>query len=139
MCMNYLGYLFAALVTLIFCTCLPVKSLYLGAPDHQDMVRFPHRKIEAGSDCFTFHTKDKQIGDQLKINDWTKDIPFFVSLEELMSSHAVRSFLLIQNDTILYQYAGQNTSPDDLHPSYSIAKSVTATLIGIAIDEDFSR
>lgn len=103
------------------------------------MTRFSYRTIAASDDCFNFYRSKVDIGQHIKINDWTKDIPFFVGLEEMANAHNVRSLLVIKNDTILYEYAGQNTSSDDLHPSYSIAKSFTATLVGIAIDEGYIK
>jgi len=137
--MKYLFQILTLFTCFVLGSCLPPKSLFLGAPDHHDMSRFPHRTIVASEECFSFYRSTENFGQHLKINDWTTDIPFFVSLEEMMTTHKVRSFLVIKNDTILYEYAGQNTDPDDLHPSYSIAKSFMATLIGIAIDEGYIK
>lgn len=127
------------LFLLVISGCLPIKSLFLGSPDERDQARFPYQTLKSSEDCFSFHTVKKDYGKLLKINDWTTDIPFFVSIEEMIKSHKVRSFIIIRNDTLLYQYAGQNTQSKDLHPSYSIAKSFTATLIGIAIDEGYIK
>ena len=129
---------FAFFVLLLLLSgCLPVKSLFLGGPDHKDMQRFPSKTIETGEDCFSFPISTRNIEHSLKVNDWTKDIPFFVTLPELLGVHKVRSFVVIQQDSILYEYYGRGTSKTDLHASYSMAKSFTATLIGIAIDGGF--
>ncbi len=122
-------------VLLSMTACLPPSSLLLGRPDKKDLERFDHRVIEAGDDCFTFHSSTGTIGQRVKVNDWTSDLPFFVGLDELVESHAVRSFLVIRKDTILYEYYGEETKADDLHSSYSIAKSFTSALIGVAIEE----
>ena len=134
-------YLYAIIMGLMACLvlngCLPVNALFLGNPDPKDMTRFEARKIKPGEQCFEFPIASGNWAASLQINDWTKDIPFSVNLTELASSHKVRSLLVIQNDSIRFAYYGQGTSKNDLHPSYSIAKSFTATLIGIAIDEEF--
>ena len=117
-------------------SCFPVKSLFLGAPDKGDVNRFESRTINAGETCFQYHnTTDSSTACRLKVNDWTSDIPFFVPLDQLFNTHKTRSFLLLRNDTILYEYYGLNTDSSSLHSSYSIAKCYTSTLIGIAIDE----
>jgi len=114
---------------------LPLKLLYLGNPDGKDLQRFPYRVIHPGKHSFHFSRSSKDFGDILKVNNWTTDIPFFVTLAELMPTHEVRSFVVIQRDTILYEYYEEGLSSEDIHASFSIAKSFTATLIGMAIDE----
>lgn len=116
--------------------CIPVKSIFLGWPDAKDLTRSNYHEINSGGDCFEFHRPpDGQEEITLKVNDWATDIPFFITVEELVKAHKVRSLVIIKNDTILNEFYGQNTTKDDFHPSYSVAKSVMSTLIGIAIDE----
>ena len=114
---------------------MPVRSIFLAMPDRRDLKRFAKRTIQADSTCFSFYKLADGTKSSLKVNDWTTDNPFFVPIETLLQKHSVRSFLLIQNDTILQSYFGENTAANTLHSSYSIAKCFTASLIGIAIDE----
>ncbi len=114
---------------------MPVRSLYLLEPDRKDMERFPYKTVRAGEECFEFYEGNKTLAKHIKVNDWTSDLPVFVDLETLMKSHSVRSFLLIKSDSILFEYTNWQNETDDLHSSYSIAKSFMSTLIGIAIDE----
>ena len=123
------------IIILSFSSCIPLRSIFYGKPDKKDLDRFPYTSIKAGTDCFEFHETDGKLGGQLKVNDWSSDIPFFVNLDEILGGHAVRSFLVIRKDSILYRYIGEASNVNDLHPSYSIAKSFTSTLIGIAIDD----
>lgn len=125
------------LILLFFMSCIPPKSLFLGQPDHKDIERLPHRTIQASEDCFTFPPSKNPIARQIKVNDWSSDIPFFIGLNEFIENHKTKSLLIIQNDSILYEYYGMNANPQTLHPSYSIAKSFTSALIGIAIEEGF--
>jgi len=131
---------------LIFCffiltlnSCIPVISIFRGKPDDKDINRFKGAVIHSGNECFEFKRNTELAKTKIKINDWTKDIPFFVPLDTLVQTHSVRSMLIIQNDTIKYEYYGEKINEHNLHSSYSIAKSFTATLIGIAIEEGFIK
>ena len=127
----------ATVILLTLNGCIPPKALFLGHPDHKDLGRFPSRDIMASNDCFEFKNNHNFDISTLKVNDWATDIPFFKSVDQLVNEHPVRSFLIIQNDEILYEYYGEGAKKDDLHPSYSIAKSFTSALLGIAIDEGY--
>jgi CubicO group peptidase (beta-lactamase class C family) len=124
------------LLMLVLAGCFPVKSVFLGKPNSRDMTRFDHSTILPSENCFEFHESDSLLN-HLRVNDWTFDIPFSVSIDELLSHHKVRSFAIIQNDTIKYRYDGDSYYSESLHPSYSIAKSFTSALIGIAIEEGY--
>lgn len=137
--MNLKYVLFIA-VSLCVNACFPVQSMFLAAPDRVDIKRFARHYIKADSGvCFSFEQSQKDYSQTLKINDWTKDIPFFVPLSVFSKTHKIRSFMVIQRDTILYEYYGQGLNSTDLHSSYSVAKCFTSALIGIAIDEQLIR
>jgi hypothetical protein len=127
------------ILPLLLVSCIPIRSLFLGHPDEKDLNRFKGTIIHSGDACFEFSKNAKSIGSEIKINDWTRDIPFFMSLDAFAPTHAIRSFIIIQNDTLKYEYYGDKSSKTDLHSSYSIAKSFTSTLIGIAIEEGFIK
>jgi CubicO group peptidase (beta-lactamase class C family) len=133
--MNIYYVYLSLLSSFLLSSCFPLKSIFLGNPDSKDLYRFKHSKINAGEECFEFYKLNRSIGSEVKINDWSSDIPFFKSLDNFSPSHNIRSILIIQNDTVKYTYHNQHILLSDLHPSYSIAKSFTSTLIGIAIDE----
>ncbi|MGB1318319.1 MAG: serine hydrolase domain-containing protein, partial [Flavobacteriales bacterium] len=124
-------------VCLAFCLngCIPFKSVFLGAPDKNDIKRFKSSEILAGNDCFEFQSDNSGIAERIKVNEWSSGSPYFVTLDELGANHATRSLLIIKNDTLLYSYYGEGTEAQDLNASYSVAKSFTSALIGIAIDE----
>lgn len=117
--------------------CLPVNSLIYGWPDAKDLKRFPTREIKAGDECFQFHQLPTGKAVEIKVNDWTTDIPIFKTLEKLAQDRKVRSLIVIRNDTILKEYYGQGTGKEDISPSYSMAKSFSSALTGIAIEEGF--
>lgn len=130
--------LFCLLLTMLN-SCIPVRSVFLGNPDEKDMTRFKGAVIHSGNDCFEFKKGVISPKDGFKINDWTRDIPFFMPLDSFAPTHKIRSLLIIQNDTIKYEYYGKKFNERNLHSSYSIAKSFTSALIGIAIEEGFIK
>jgi len=119
--------------------CIPAISLVRGKPDEKDIKRFQGTVIHAGVDCFEFKKRTDPKRKIFKVNDWTQDIPFFVPLDKLLQTHKVKSMLIIQNDSLKYEFYSKKSSENDLHSSYSIAKSFTSALIGIAIDEGFIK
>jgi len=124
-------FVFVFLVLLGLVSCTPIKSILLGRPDAKDMGRFTNSKINSDT-CFLF---EKDNRDDIKITDWSSDQPVFKPLLELCHEHSVRSFIVIQNDTIKFEYYRDELDENSLHPSYSISKSMISCLVGIAIDE----
>lgn len=112
-----------------------MRGVFLGFPDEKDIHRFPSNTIEVGEECFQFHEDVYGIVQNMKVTDWSSGSPYFVTLDQLNASRPVRSMLIIRNDTLLYDFYGQETDSDDLNASYSVAKSFTSALIGIAISE----
>jgi|WetSurMetagenome_2_1015567.scaffolds.fasta_scaffold20089_5 CubicO group peptidase (beta-lactamase class C family) len=49
------------------------------------------------------------------------------------------AFLIIRNDSIVYQHYGNGYSGSSIIPSFSVAKSVVSALLGIAIHEGYIR
>ena len=131
---------------LIICTlpvllqgCFPLRGIFLGYPDNKDINRFKSTVVSAGNKCFEFKKSVPIQGGSIKISDWTKDIPFFMPLDSFAPTHKIRSLLIIQNDTVKYEYYNEKLNAHNLHPSYSIAKSFTSALTGIAIEEGFIK
>lgn len=123
------------LTPILLFSCLPPRALFLGKPDDKDITRFNNAIIHAGGECFEFKKESSPSNRNIKIDDWTNDIPFFLSLDAFVPSHNIRSLLIIQNDTVKYEFNNENSDKNTLHSSYSIAKSFVSALIGIAIDE----
>ena len=128
-----------SLFSILIVSCVPISSLFLFHPDKKDIKRFPYKKINPSGNCSTFKRSLDNYGKEIMINDCSNGRPNFISIEDFTPTHNVRSFLIIQNDTIKYEYYGQGTDKNTLHPSYSLAKSFISALVGIAIDEGFIK
>ena len=121
----------------LFSGCALMRGVFLGFPDNKDIHRFPSNTIEADEECFQFIEDANGVASNMKVTDWSSGSPYFVTLDQLNESRPVRSMLIIRNDTLLYDFYGQKTTSTDLNPSYSVAKSFTSALIGIAISEGY--
>lgn len=57
----------------------------------------------------------------------------------LESKPHIRSVAIVRNDRLIFEHYGNGVGRDDLHDIASVTKSVTASLIGIALDKQHLR
>jgi CubicO group peptidase (beta-lactamase class C family) len=113
------------------------RSVRYWTPDINEYKAFPQAKIEAGDDRFHFYEKEKAT-------DWGAS-PVNVggseklTVDEFLSKTRTTAFLIIRNDTILFEkyYRGYDRSM--ISTFFSATKSVTSLLVGIAVDEGLIR
>lgn len=115
--------------------CFPVKSFFLTAPGPKDSKRFAHQTAQPGLNIFHFHQTATDYGKLIKVDDWTSDKPVFRNVVDIVADHNVSAFLIVHNDTLLVEHYHPRRSPESRHTSYSLAKSFTSALLGIAIQE----
>lgn len=61
------------------------------------------------------------------------------SLNEALNNSQTYAFLVIRNDSILYERYFGDVNDSTMLPSFSMAKSVTGTLLGIALHEGYIK
>ncbi len=102
--------------------------------------KFPTREIAAGLSVFEFRKDPEQAGKydhlflQIEYRNADKEPvrkPFPLFLEDT----GTRAFIVIVDDTIIYESYAEGFSRESTIASYSMSKSVTSALIGIAVDE----
>ncbi len=59
------------------------------------------------------------------------------SLQDSIELMETSAFLIIQNDSLLYEYYQENLSGTELSNSFSMAKSIVSLLIGCAIEDGY--
>lgn len=104
-------------------------------PDTKDSERFKYHTAEPAQEVFEFTRSEKNYGDELKINDWTTDLPVYKSILDKAKDGPTLGMTIIRNDSVLFEYYREDIQPDDLLTSYSVAKSFVSAMIGIAISE----
>lgn len=126
--------IFFTLVSIILlnsCTVLN-RSIKYWTPDITDYEIFPYYKFEKSKKPFQFH----QAPDSLFNNILTKSNDSVIqNFKTFISKSSTKSFLIIRNDTILYEYYQNDFKRNDITTIFSISKSITSLLIGIALDE----
>jgi CubicO group peptidase (beta-lactamase class C family) len=120
----------------------PTTALFLArdiAWDGTDVLQvkqFPERSISNSAPVFNLR---RNLSPQLlttityKLNGETKQ----TSLEDFLKSSQTTSFIIIKNDEVIYEGYFNGYTRDSVVTSFSIAKSFTSALIGIAIDEGY--
>jgi len=96
-----------------------------------DSGRFPFRTIRAGSDPVTF---GHVAGSPLEgfIVDPTGE-----ALESFLERTDTTAFIVLHGDDLLYEAYFNGSNREAIQTSFSVAKSFTATLVGIALEEGF--
>ncbi len=130
-------YIFFLLSLLVFSSCDVYKSLrFGGVPNQNDYKHFPQRNIVNEAPKFYFKQPDRDYNLGNTIGLTNRDFNSTnVTLDSFVNIHKTISFLIIRNDTILYERYRNKYSDTSLVSSFSMVKPIVSTLIGIAIDE----
>jgi CubicO group peptidase (beta-lactamase class C family) len=100
--------------------------------DIRDYKKFPSIPLNASASPFTFKTA--LPGTEVNLpsdNQKGKKMPF----EHLLHSNGTVAFIIIRHDTVIYEWTRPNYDSASIVPSFSMAKSIVSTMIGIAIGE----
>jgi CubicO group peptidase (beta-lactamase class C family) len=131
-------YFFVPLLFIASCK-IPVRSVYKLHPGNKDYHQFENKTIKKGENSFSFIETDTATRPTFYINDETTGVDLFNTLDQSLEGHNNTAFIVIQNDSIIYERYTEGYDTLSFHPSYSVAKSFTSALLGIAIDEEFIK
>jgi CubicO group peptidase (beta-lactamase class C family) len=112
------------------------RDMAWGESDVFDYQKFPARPVHNAPPAFRFKRRQSPALFQTieyKAGGKTKRGAF----ADFLRSTNTTSFIVIKNDQILYERYLNGYKRDSIVTSFSIAKSVTSALVGIAIDEGF--
>lgn len=100
-------------------------------PDVYDLNKFPSEKVENGDNKLIIPKRRNELINKI-IFDFkgTK-----CNLNELINSTRTNAFIILHNDTIIYENYTNGNTEATLFKAYSATKTVLSALIGIAIDE----
>ncbi len=123
------------LVLLGLHSCIILKAIVYNVPKVKNAERFPKRWINNSSTVFHFFEPalGNDIGYQIKVDERAID-PKSIDLNDFVKHHKTLSFLIIRNDSILFEKYSGKIMDSSLLTSFSLAKAFVSTLIGIAID-----
>lgn len=128
--------LLLVLITIIN-ACHVGRFFYWNFADADDYKKFAAAPVATDSVNFEFQKATKpfvpQIPSLWQQEDSTDDFTGF-----LRKNHTL-AFLIIRNDTILYEQYFDGTNSSSIMPSFSVSKSFVSALVGIAIGDGFIK
>lgn len=124
--------LLAGILTLAGCT--PGRMLIYGFSDLKDYKKFPSREISAPAEAFEFARNDDYV---VKHDVRVTHNARRNQIDSLLAETPTVAFLIIRNDTILYENYLKKYDENSIIPSFSMAKSFTSALTGIAVEEGY--
>ena len=128
---------FFIIFSMFLSSCASLRPLKYGAiPTQKSYKHFPKRIVLNEGPVFNFiqPSKDYELGK--KIGLLTSDFNSTnIELDSFVKLHKTISFLIIRNDTLLYENYQRDFTHNSEVSSFSVAKPIVSTLIGIAIDE----
>lgn len=125
-----LNLLYICILCLLTSSCHIGRFFYYNYADVNDYKKFPQVPINRNTKAYTFMDYGKRVVlPPMTVEN--KTVPF----DTYLSDNKTLAFLIIRNDSILYQYYDEDYDTSSIFPSFSMAKSVVSALVGIAIDE----
>lgn len=112
------------------------SDTYLGrwflwrSSDIEDHKRFPSYSFLRSEKPYLFPGNHHEQLDSLKFGNNKKE-----DLTHILQSSGTTAFLIIKNDTLIYERYFNGYDRSSVNTSFSVAKSITGLLIGAAIDE----
>lgn len=112
------------------------RFFYYNFAGINDYKKFPQVPINAGNTEFHFKSAVNNSVPQL-----LRSFPIDVhqSFADFLDESNTVAFLIIRNDTLIYEYYDEKYDTTSLLTSFSVNKSVVSALMGIAIDEGFIK
>jgi CubicO group peptidase (beta-lactamase class C family) len=108
------------------------RVLAWGNSDVFDWQKFPEHRLDPAPVAYKFsesinNAVPSLLANLAEVEDW----------EEFLELNSTQAFIVIQDGTILYERYFNDTQRDSIVTSFSMAKSFTSALVGIAIDEGY--
>ncbi len=124
---------------LLFCillaSCLPTRSIVYNLPKIKTNNVFPQVQVQADPQPFHFVTNiDTSFGKKYKLANLF-NLFEQTDFEKALKGKDTRAFLVIHKDTIIYEKYFKGKDQNSYLTSFSMAKSIVSTLVGIAISE----
>jgi len=118
---------------LVFCvsSCAFVRMARYLTPDITDGQIFPARSLQPAAVPFAFPASSKNI----QLAATARKGGNKISFDEYLKRHNTVAFLIIRNDSILYENYFYGYGKESQIPSFSVAKSFTSALVGLAIQD----
>ena len=128
--------LLTAICILSSCTQI-YRSIAYWTPDIDEYSAFPQDTIECGDSKYGFYFPEETNPGNVFLTLTSKTDTSKFTLDEYLSKTSTTAFLIIRNDTVIFEKYYQGYNRSDISTLFSVTKSVTSLLIGIAVDEGY--
>ena len=132
--------LLLAASALLLSSCIAYRAVCYGSPGIDDYRAFPQDTIRRGGHAFTF----AETPHEERMFDTLRTVMAYGEMRTISDALAAEKklscgVLLIRNDSIIFEHYQGKIGRSDVSTVFSISKSLTALLCGIAVDEGFIR
>lgn len=111
-------------ITFLFQSCSFTRAMLHWSPNISDHKIFHHTEILPGDNTFSFK--------QGILSDSTNN-----AIDSLVKTTTTTAFIIIRNDSVLFEKYYKGYKRDSISKNFSISKSITSLLTGIAVDEGY--
>ncbi len=129
----------SVIAVLVLCVSCTVVSRYIkyGYADIDDYKIFPYTEINTGDNVFHFKQGNEEAIKKCVIQyaQWKKGDSLLMSLDDFLQKTSTVSFLVIRNDSILFEKYYRGYDRSHISTFFSTSKSVTSLLVGLAVDD----
>jgi CubicO group peptidase (beta-lactamase class C family) len=127
---------FLLLICVLVPSCTFLKIIWCNFSGIEDYKIFPKRNIPASSNKFHFAENiiPQRVPPKYHDSDFNE-----MKLEDLLEANNTVAFLIIKNDTLIYEKYFHDYNDTCLSLSFSMAKSFLSMLVGCAIDDVYIK
>jgi len=128
-------------VVLLLNGCTSASYIFkYNVPNITDNQILPTETVRKPQEQFTFYQPQENAG-LPPVVFWAngKTVSADMTAEQFLEAHATTAFVVIRNDTILYEKYFDGYSREKITQVFSITKAVTSMLVGIAISEGYIK
>jgi CubicO group peptidase (beta-lactamase class C family) len=118
-------------------SCHVFRSLYWNVTDLNDYKKFPADSISRAAVPAPF--KEALVSHADVLDHFAYDGISGSSLNSFLESHETVAFLIIRNDSLVYEQYFGGYARSSVIPSFSVAKSFVSSLIGTALRDGYIR
>lgn len=129
------------LLAVVMQSCIAYRFVGHGAEGIDDFETFPTDTIHASEEPFRFVKGECPMLDTLRLKVARLEEPLTLRqmIDTLDSKDSSAGMVIVRNDTILFEHYRGMVAPDKHTTIFSVTKSVTSLLVGMAIDKGYIR
>lgn len=128
---NYFPKRFLLLLLIILPSCHVGRYFYWNFAGINDYKKFPAEPVGIGEETYYFHQSGENVDLKLPAQFVSQNQPD--DFTSFLEQHHTVAFLVIRNDSLLYEGYFDNYAEDAIIASFSVSKSFISALTGIVI------